>query len=291
MKTTPFVPPPLAPLNLTRRRRRSVSRDRDENEDAAGSDDDNASTARAAAALNKRSRRRDASPVRPQRAGQPRRRWERADHELSLAMPSLFTSDVVVDSRDLPAFVRTVVKNKPHWSYTEIDALTRVTGAHSRRAACWDFEFGTLVLDWWATTLPPRNPRPRALFQQAGPLTRELIEAIVNARCEDNVYRLVVRAATLLYLVCCAFVCVIVLQLQGDSTPRNLQFAVTNCGARVELITTNWTRMLLADIEVIRVPHVAQRRRLPVTVHTGGTGARPCRCLRRRGLAYTDSCA
>ena len=118
-------------------------------------------------------------------------------------MPSLFTNGggVVVDSRDLPAFVRTVVKNKSHWSYVEIDALARVTGANSRRAASWDFEFGTLVLDWWATKIPPRDSRPRALLQQPGPLTRELIEAIVNARCEDHVYRLVVRAATLLYLV------------------------------------------------------------------------------------------
>ena len=50
------------------------------------------------------------------------------------------------------------------------------------------------------------------------------------------------------------------MQLQGDSTPRDLKFTVANCGARVELVTTNWTRMLLADIEVIRVCFGAARR-------------------------------
>ena len=57
----------------------------------------------------------------------------------------------------------------------------------------------------------------------------------------------------LLQLQLSPFVILDVSQLQGDSTPRDLKFSVTNCGARVELVTTNWTRMLLADVELIRV--------------------------------------
>lgn len=292
MNNSQSTPTIASTSSHARRRRRSLSHEREGIRDDGDyvndvdDDDDDASVSRAANALRKRGRRRDASPGKAQSSSsRPRRRCERADYELLLAMPSLCTNGVVVDSRDLPAFVRTVVKNKASWSYLEIDALARVTGAHSRRAACWDFEFGTLVLDWWATKLPAREPRPRALLQQPGPLTRELIEAIVKARCEDSVYRLVVRAATLLYLVpVCVRVCMrvptcVCNQLQGDSTPRDLHFAVSNCGARVELITTNWTRMLLADIEVIRVRGAGPL----VCTHSA------CACMHRRNWLQTLS--
>lgn len=61
--------------------------------------------------------------------------------------------------------------------------------------------------------------------------------------------------------------------MQGDESPRDLKFAVKNCGARIEIVTSGWKRMMLADIELLRVrtppprppppPTLAQDKLLP----------------------------
>jgi hypothetical protein len=47
--------------------------------------------------------------------------------------------------------------------------------------------------------------------------------------------------------------------MQGDESPRDLKFAVHNCGARIDVATTGWKRMLLSDLEMLRVRRAAPR--------------------------------
>lgn len=129
-----------------------------------------------------------------------------AHKELHAELPSLQTSGAQLESFNRRTHVRTVVTKKTEWSYGEIHDLSRVTTAHNRMSARWDFDHGSLIIDWWAVDRPRRDlctPRRGAHQHQQKPcvLSREVLDLIKKARCSDKVYILVIEAVTLLYQV------------------------------------------------------------------------------------------
>jgi hypothetical protein len=231
-----------------------VSRERDD-------DDDDGEDAQRVAAMRRlsnarASQRRDMSP-------RPRSMSDMAHKALHAALPSLQEQGAELESFNKRIFVRTLVKKKPEWTYGEIHALSRVSLTNNRMSVCWDMEHGSLILDWWAAERPRRDlasiRRGTPLASESvAPLSRDVLDAIKGARCDDKVYLLVIGAVTRLYLVRRRrryhhHHCHRRLQMQGDESPRNLKFAVKNCGARIDITTTGWKRMLLSDLELLRV--------------------------------------
>jgi hypothetical protein len=192
-----------------KRRARSASRERD---DDGGDDDDDDEERRAAAmrrlASARPSRRRDLSP-------RPRSMSDMAHKALHAAIPSLQEHGAELESFNRRIFVRTLVKKKPEWTYGEIHALSRVTTENNRISVCWDMEHGSLILDWWAAERPRRDLATIRRGTQVPPaaagavsLSRDVLDTIRSARCDDRVFLLLVNAVTRLYLVrrccCCA---------------------------------------------------------------------------------------
>jgi len=146
------------------------------------------------------SRRRDLSP-------RPRSMSDMAHKELHAAIPSLQEHGAELESINKRVFVRTLVKKKPEWAYGEIHALSRVTTANNRVSVCWDMEHGSLILDWWAAERPRRDlgsirrgaHEPPAGGGGAVSLSRDVLDAIKTARCDDKIYLLVINAVSLLY--------------------------------------------------------------------------------------------
>lgn len=255
------------PNVVSRRRARSASRERDGDDDE---DDDRQAATMRRLANARPSRRRDLSP-------RPRSMSDMAHKELCAAIPSLQEHGAELESVNKRIFVRTLVKKKPEWTYGEIHALSRTTVANNRVSVCWDMEHGSLILDWWAAERPRRDlgaMRRGAppLSTSAVSLSREVLDAIKGARCDDKVYLLVINAVTLLYQVQARTTVPTAAQMQGDESPRNLKFAVRNGGARIDITTSGWKRMLLSDLEMLRV------RPPPPPPHhqrAGQTSARP----------------
>lgn len=190
-----------------------------------------------------------------------------AHKALHAALPSLQEQGAELESFNKRIFVRTLVKKKPEWTYGEIHALSRVSLTNNRMSVCWDMEHGSVILDWWAAERPRRDlasiRRGTPLASDCvAPLSREVLDAIKGARCDDKVYLLVISAVTRLYLVRYRRHCRRHrwFQMQGDESPRNLKFAVKNCGARIDITTTGWKRMLLSDLELLRVRLLAAVR-------------------------------
>lgn len=142
-------------------------------------------------------RRRDLSP-------RPRSLEDMSHKELHAAIPSLQEHGAELESLNKRIFVRTLVKKKPEWTYSEIHALSRVTMANNRVSVCWDFDHGSVIVDWWAADrrsydlgLSRRGLRQTTAGAIA--LSREVLDVIKKARCDDKVYLTVVNAVTLLY--------------------------------------------------------------------------------------------
>jgi hypothetical protein len=253
----------------SKRRPRSASRERDPPSAVAEADDDHeerraVATMRRMSASTHKSRAREVSP-------RPRSMGDLAHKELYVAIPSLQTGGAHLESFNRRTHVRTVVTKKHEWTYGEIHELSRVTTANNRLSARWDFDHASLVIDWWSADRPRRDlcTPQRGSQQQPCALSREVLDVITKARCSDKVYILVIDAVSLLYQVCpgChAHESVQLAQLQGDESPRDLRFAVKNSGPRIEITTSGWKKMLLADVEMIRV-------RVCVCASTTVTGA------------------